>query len=88
MRLFIDLFNAILITVGVYTSLKWISWNVIDKTKIVESIGNFLTRSNDDKNYYFASCNRVFEAVKYITIILWIVIPIIMMFVFGMKTIV
>jgi len=84
----IDLLNTVLITIGLYTSLRWISWNIIDKTKIVETIGNFLTRSNDDKNYYFASCNRVFDLVKYITIVLWVMVPIIMMLVFGMKTIV
>lgn len=78
----------ILITVGTYTLLRWISWNVIVETTIVETIGNFITRSKDDKNYYLASCNRVFELVKKVIIMIWIVIPIVTAILFGMRTIV
>jgi len=79
--------ECILLTVGIFTFIKWVSWNIIDQTKIVETIGNFIGNCKRDKTYYFRRHVKVFNNVKIIITLIWIALPITHLFCLGMSVI-
>lgn len=80
--------NCILLTVGIFTSIKWMCWHLINDTEIVECVGNFITRSKDGKQYYIESYERVFNLIKTVLGLIWIILPIIHLLFLGMRIIV